>query len=185
MTEIRNQITQTQKSREILRDAPVDWRAPIEHLFIGSTPPPVKGKYIEVRGLLKKAQEGDGESLGILLTPMALQEETRRLKDVRRERKWEKEEKGNTGMMTIFDIEWQIDLSLRQHMSLWIEPSPIDDEGRIRGEWKIWVLDSKENIVEDPESIRDLSLREDNKQWFSLETVKGKPYKLLKLNFGK
>lgn len=184
MTEIKNQITQTQETREIQREAPVDWRAPIEHFFIGSTPPPIKGKYIDVIDLLEKIQKGDRESLRILLTPMSLQEETRRLKKVREEREIVREEKGNRGIMTIFDIEWQLNLG-ENNMSLQIEPSPIDDKGRIKGVWRILILDNNNKTVENPTLIRGISLKKNKEQWFSLEVVKKKPYKLLKLNLGK
>ncbi|MDO8621085.1 MAG: hypothetical protein Q7R31_02285 [Candidatus Levybacteria bacterium] len=183
MTEVNAQITQVQEPREIPMYA-LDWRAPIEHLFIGSTPPPVKGKYIDVRGLLKKVQEGDKESLRILLTPMTLQEETRRLKDVRLLRNEEKEEKGSTGIIALFDLDWQIDLDSEKHMSLWVEPSLIDDEGQIKAEWKIWILDNNRKTVNDPALIRGLLLKKNNEQWFRLETVGNEPYKVLKLTFG-
>lgn len=184
MKEAKNQITQRQERREIPRDAPIDWRAPIEHFFIGGTPPPINGKYIDVIDLIKKAQEGNGESLRILLTPMSLQEEKSRLKEVGRKREDIKNEKSNRGAMTIFDIDWQMDLG-KKHMFLWTEPSAIDKRGQIKEEWKIWILDTNRETVKNTKLIRGLSLQKNIEQWFSLETVKGKPYKLLKLNIGK
>lgn len=158
--------------------------SPLEHQMRGSTPwmGDTAIQLAEVDALKEASLRGDMDARRKLLTPIAIQEQgltPEVLASVQQERARERKTQEEGDLTLLLDEPSSIKLG-QQNAKLYCEPSDVDDNGQIGTKMKVYLLDkTTSTVIKDENLWQDLAIDETEKQWFSIEQVPHKNYRLL------
>lgn len=164
-----------------------DFRAPIEHVIMGSTFS-VGGQNVDVRSLIKEAKGGKAESLRKLLTPICFQDKQPASKEYISRVRSDPNIGILKGLLAILKPDNVLDLS-EKGINLLLKLSPLDlSTGQIKPEWEIY-LTKKDEVVNDGNLLDSLELGEhlvrgghlSMQDIFTLKREEGKNFSVLSL----
>lgn len=146
--------------------------APIEHVMFGSTPTAKDGQILDIRDLIRKAEDGDNEARRQLFTPslfeiVGINGDT--MDYVKAEREKQRREAKLRGGVVI-DPYVQVKLAMERE-EIFIELGELNtDLGQINDNWKVFILNG-DTVIDDPSKIKELMLEASPEEEFNASRI--------------